>query len=182
MKKLSIFISFFCLISCFKKGNDKEQNIIKSTAYINFDKGVIPKFFTANTINKGLFNSKDLKGKNVVLVINKVDFEGEMSEDFNALVKKYKDKNVDFILIIDGDLESKNKIENITSLYDSSTIFIDNRKVEFSNNPQVNHIIYCWPAKILMDKEGKVIYSSCGGYGFSDEYKFKLDSLVNYKN
>ena len=180
MKKLSIFISFFCLISCLKKGNDKEQNIIKSIADINFDKGVTPKF-TAHTINKGLFNSKDLKGKNVVLVVNRVDQEGHMAEDFNALVKKFKDKNVDFILIIDGDLESENKIENIINLYDSTTIFIDNRKVEFSNNPQVNYTIYCWPAKILMDKEGKVIYSSCGGYGFSDEYEYKLDSLVNHK-
>lgn len=66
-------------------------------------------------------------------------------------------------------------------MYDSSTIFIDNTNIVFKNKPQINHSIHCWPANILMDTKGKVVYSICGGYGFSDEYEYKLDSLVNYK-
>lgn len=88
MKKLNLLISFCFLISCNKKVVEDEKNIIESEDYINFDEGGSPDFFKAKTLNKGILDSKKLLGKNVVLVVNRVDQEGHTAEGFNELIKK----------------------------------------------------------------------------------------------
>ncbi|WCM43249.1 peroxiredoxin family protein [Flavobacterium sp. CBA20B-1] len=178
MKKLSLllFIISSVLISCKKKWQDVKQAevAVNLENYVDFSKGETPDFFTAKTISGKQINSKDYLGKNLVLLVAKADFEGKMSEGFNELFDKYKNnENVAFLTIIDGD--NNDSLQTFLSEYNAEADFIDNTRT--SGKKQINHSFHCWPATVLIDRNGKVIYATCGGYGFADEYKKILDSL-----
>lgn len=109
-----------------------------------------------------------------MILVADVNFEGKMAEGFNELFNKYKNnENVAFLTIIDGD--NNDSLQTFLGKYNAEADFIDNTRT--SGKKQIDHSFHCWPAKALIDKKGKVLYATCGGYGFADEYKRILDSL-----
>ena len=178
MKNVFLFICFCILNSCTKKETEEVEPTFVKKENVDFYEGSHPENFKAKRMDGKEFDAKNYLGKNLVIVINKVDFEGKMSDDFNELIDKHKKDNVEFVLIVDGDIKPENKLDDVVSMYDSSAIFIDNRSLPYKNESQIKHSLHYWPASILMDTKGDVVRTSCGGYGFADEYKRKLDSLI----
>lgn len=97
-----------------------------------------------------------------------------MPEEFNTLYKEFKN-NADFIGIVEGFIENEKELKDF--LNQSNILFeqIDNTK-SYDKSEKLNYNIFCSPAKILIDINGKVIHSSCGG-GNSAEITQKLDSI-----
>lgn len=158
------------IISCKKSGKDVElQKEIAEfkKKRIDFNIGTTPRFFTANTISKKVFNSKDYRGKYLLLLVYEHGYFGDnpdsnydIESDLNSIYESYKDK-VSIIGIIEGYKESK-KIDAETSEPQFQFDQIDNtqnpeKKTQFDTN------IWCTPAKILIGPDGKVIINSCGG-------------------
>ena len=179
MKRLIILLFLInALISCnnnSNKGVETTDNKLKIEKIIEFSEGVNPDYFMVTTIKGKQINSKDYLGKNLVLYIGDADFEGKMSEGFNELFNKYKNNNkVAFLTIIDGDEDDN--LQEFLSKYNTEADFIDNRQK--AGKKQLRHNVGCHPATFLINNKGKVIYAGCGGYGFADEYLYKLDSLI----
>jgi cytochrome oxidase Cu insertion factor (SCO1/SenC/PrrC family) len=100
----------------------------------------------------------------------------DMAKELNEIYSSHKDK-VQFIGIIEGYVENENELKKY--LNTSKIVFeqIDNTKSQ--NKPEIlNYNMFCSPSKILINRKGKVIYSSCGG-GDSDKLTQKLDSIKN---
>ena len=173
---LTLFlITLFILQSCGNKGVQTTENKLNIEKIIEFNEGVNPDYFTVTTIKGKQINSKDYLGKNLVLHIGDAGFEGKMSEGFNELFNKYKNNNkVAFLTIIDGDEDDN--LQEFLSKYNTEADFIDNRRK--AGKKQLRHNVGCHPATFLINNKGKVIYAGCGGYGFADEYLYKLDSLI----
>lgn len=184
MKVLYLFFvsTFLLFFSCGNPVKVSEiKSIIENETTVDFEEEEIASFFKAVTIKNDSLNSEDLLGKNIVLLIGKADFEGAMSESMNELFDRYKQdtSRIAFVCIIDGSFDiTKEELAGFIEMYNQDIIFIDNTVVN-REKKQINHSIHCWPANILIDKAGKVLYNTCGGYGFSDEYEYKLDSLMN---
>lgn len=97
-------------------------------------------------------------------------------DDFNSLFTGYKD-HVGFIGILEGLEENNKELQQI--LKDTNFQFdqIDNTKSP-NKQEQLKYNIYCTPAKILINSNGKVIHLSCGG-ATDEELIRKLDSIKN---
>jgi peroxiredoxin len=187
MKKiLSLFI-ILSILSCESKEEKKEKFLkdIQEQAkemkknQIDLFLHAKPKYFSAKTINGAIFNSQNYKGKNLVIFIYDKSYlkksdTYDMPEEFNSLYKEFKN-NVDFIGIVEGFIENEKELKDY--LNQSNILFeqIDNTK-SYDKSEKLNYNIFCSPAKILIDINGKVIHSSCGG-GNSTEITRKLDSI-----
>jgi peroxiredoxin len=187
MKKiLSLFI-ILSILSCESK-EEKKEKFLKDFQeqakemkknQIDLCLHAKPKYFSAKTINGTTFNSQNYKGKNLVIFIYDKSYlkksdTYDMPEEFNALYKEFKN-NADFIGIVEGFIESEKELKDF--LNQSNILFeqIDNTK-SYDKSEKLNYNIFCSPAKILIDINGKVIHSSCGG-GNSAEITQKLDSI-----
>ncbi|GAA5097381.1 hypothetical protein GCM10023210_32410 [Chryseobacterium ginsengisoli] len=138
-----------------------------------------PKYFSAKTISGTTFNSQNYKGKNLVIFIYDKSYLKKsesyyMAEEFNTLYKEFKN-NAYFIGIIEGFIKNEKELKDY--LNQSNILFeqIDNTK-SYDKSEKLNYDIFCSPAKILIDINGKVIHSSCGG-GNNIEISRKLDSI-----
>jgi peroxiredoxin len=187
MKKiLSLFI-ILSILSCESK-EEKKEKFLKDFQeqakemkknQIDLFLHAKPKYFSAKTINGTTFNSQNYKGKNLVIFIYDKSYlkksdTYDMPEEFNALYKEFKN-NADFIGIVEGFIENEKELKDF--LNQSNILFeqIDNTK-SYDKSEKLNYNIFCSPAKILIDINGKVIHSSCGG-GNSAEITQKLDSI-----
>jgi peroxiredoxin len=146
---------------------------------IDFFLNAKPKYFSAKTIKGSVFNSQNYKGKNLVVFIYDKSYlkksdSYDMAEEFNALYKEYQN-DVSFIGIVEGFVENEKELKDYLS--HSNVLFeqIDNTK-SYDKSEKLNYNIFCSPAKILIDINGKVIHSSCGG-GNNTIIAQKLDSI-----
>ncbi|AZB17346.1 AhpC/TSA family protein [Chryseobacterium indologenes] len=188
MKKILLFLSFSLLaISCHNKKEESSANKIDAMRKewlknrLDFFSGATPAYFSAKTIDGKTFNSKDFKGKNLMIFIYSKTFlkkdpqaSYNMPDDCNGLYTSYKD-NVGFIGILEGMIDREKDLQPI--LKDDLFEFdqIDNTKSPHKQE-HLKYNIYCTPAKILIDSRGKVIHSSCGGAA-DEELIRKLDSI-----
>lgn len=161
------------IISCEKKiEKDKkvreQQKIVREIKKedLNFSLNAKPEYFSARTINGKLFNSADYKGKTIVIFIYDKSYlvksgTYDMSEEFNGIYNTYKDK-AKFIGIIEGFNDSKAEFDK--NLKNSKIAFdqIDNTISE-NTEDKLHYNLSCSPAKVIIDKTGKVILSTCGG-------------------
>lgn len=187
MKKiLSLFI-ILSILSCESK-EEKKEKFLKDFQeqakemkknQIDLFLHAKPKYFSTKTINGTTFNSQNYKGKNLVIFIYDKSYlkksdTYDMPEEFNTLYKEFKN-NADFIGIVEGFIENEKELKDF--LNQSNILFeqIDNTK-SYDKSEKLNYNIFCSPAKILIDINGKVIHSSCGG-GNSAEITQKLDSI-----
>ena len=193
MKKLLLLLTILPLISCQNKKENQENSLkdLQKEAQeymknrIDFFIDAKPKYFTAKTLNGKLFNSQDYTGKNLIIFIysDKLIQKDEQSsydlqDDFNDLYKNYNGK-VNFIGILEGFVETDKNLEHILKDIHLPFEQIDNTQ-SYNKENQINYNIYCTPAKILIDINGKVIVSSCGG-AVNNELIKKLDSIKNYR-
>ncbi|MBK1898033.1 peroxiredoxin family protein [Chryseobacterium paridis] len=192
MKYIVILLVILSQISCESK-EEKKQRIFKEFEkeakairknQIDLFVNAKPKYFSAKTINGSVFNSQDYKGKNLVIFIYdkaylKKSDSYNMAEEFNALYTEFKNE-AHFIGIVEGFVENdkalKDYLSHSTVLFDQ----IDNTK-SYNKSEKLNYNIFCSPAKILIDINGKVIHSSCGG-GNNMIIGQKLDSIKSATN
>jgi cytochrome oxidase Cu insertion factor (SCO1/SenC/PrrC family) len=176
------------MISCENKKtqDDKDLKTDLQAMSEEFNKNKIdlmlnatPKYFSVKTVSGKQFNSEDYKGKDLVIFIYDKSYlkksdTYDMTAELNEIYNSNKDK-VQFIGIIEGfvddDAELKDYIKNSKLEFDQ----IDNT-VSQNKEEKLIHNISCTPAKILIDKTGKVIASSCGGKS-SVELLDKLEKL-----
>ncbi|WP_017496454.1 hypothetical protein [Flavobacterium sp. WG21] len=177
------------LISCQNKKEQEENNLkeLQKQAQelrknqIDFFMNATPKHFSAKTLSGKLFNSQYFKNKNLVVFIYdksylKMSDTYDMTKELNEIYKAYKSK-IEFVGIIEGYVENQNELNEY--LKNSKILFeqIDNTKSK--NKPEIlNYNMYCSPAKILINSNGKVIHSFCGG-GNSYELIQKLERIKN---
>ncbi|MDQ0592778.1 peroxiredoxin [Chryseobacterium ginsenosidimutans] len=185
-KNLSVFI-ILSILSCESKAEKKEkflkdfQEEAKEMKKNQIDLflNAKPKYFSAKTTNGTTFNSQNYKGKNLVIFIYDKSYlkkseSYDMPEEYNTLYKEFKN-NANFIGIVEGFIENEKELKDY--LNQSNILFeqIDNTK-SYDKSEKLNYNIFCSPAKILIDINGKVIHSSCGG-GNTTEITRKLDSI-----
>lgn len=190
MKHFFFLLFLFFAVSCNNKKNSDDEDFLKSFEkeskeyqknVINFDLNATPKDFSARTVNGKTFNSKEYAGKNTVIFIYNVSYlekseSYNMSQELNEIYSSFKD-DAHFIGIVEGfvvnEKDFKRNLKNSNLLFEQ----IDNTISE-SKSKELFYNIVCTPAKILIDKKGKVIASSCGG-GNSEALVYKLDSIKN---
>lgn len=187
MKNILVLLMILSVLSCESKEAKKER-ILKEFQkeakelkknQIDFFLNAKPKYFSAKIINGSVFNSQNYKGKNLVIFVYdksylKKSATYDMPEEFNALYKEFKN-DAYFIGIVEGFIENEKELKDYLS--HSNVLFeqIDNTK-SYNKSEKLNYNLFCSPAKILIDTNGKVIHSSCGG-GNNSEIERKLDSI-----
>ncbi|MEY8761945.1 peroxiredoxin family protein [Chryseobacterium tongliaoense] len=187
MKKISALLIILSILSCESK-KEKKEKFLKDFQeqakemrknQIDLFLNATPGYFSAKTIQGKTFNSQDYKGKNLVIFIYDKSYlkkseSYDMAEEYNTLYNEFKN-NAEFIGIIEGFIENEKELKDYLS--HSTVLFdqIDNTK-SYDKSEKLNYNIFCSPAKILIDVNGKVIHSSCGG-GNSTEITQKLDSI-----
>lgn len=187
MKKFPVLLIILSLLSCESK-KEREEKFLKDFQeqakemkknQIDLFLNATPRYFSAKTIQGKAFNSKDYQGKNLVIFIYDKSYlkkseSYDMAEEYNTLYNEFKN-NAEFIGIIEGFIENEKELKGYLS--HSTVLFdqIDNTK-SYDKSEKLNYNIFCSPAKILIDVNGKVIHSSCGG-GNSIEITQKLDSI-----
>jgi peroxiredoxin len=187
MKKILALFIILSILSCESK-EEKKEKFLKDFQeqakemkknQIDLFLHAKPKYFSAKTINGTPFNSQNYKGKNLVIFIYdksylKKNESYDMAEECNTLYKEFKD-NAEFIGIVEGFIENEKELKD--DLNQANILFeqIDNTK-SYDKSEKLNYNIFCSPAKILIDVNGKVIHSSCGG-GNITEISRKLDSI-----
>ncbi|MDH6251051.1 peroxiredoxin [Chryseobacterium sp. H1D6B] len=138
-----------------------------------------PNYFSAKTIDGSVFNSQNYKGKNLIIFVYDKSYlkkseSYDMAEEFNALYTEFKNEAY-FIGIVEGFVENEKELKNYLSQSDVLFEQIDNTK-SYEKSEKLNYNIFCSPAKILINTDGKVIHSSCGG-GNNSGITQKLDSI-----
>jgi peroxiredoxin len=187
MKKILALFIILSILSCESK-EEKKEKFLKDFQeqakemkknQIDLFLHAKPKYFSAKTISGTTFNSQNYKGKNLVIFIYDKSYlkkseSYDMAEESNTLYKEFKD-NAEFIGIVEGFIENEKELKDY--LKQSKILFeqIDNTK-SYDKSEKLNYNLFCSPAKILIDINGKVIHSSCGG-GNITEISRKLDSI-----
>lgn len=188
MKKFLLLFIALSLSSCKeKKETTTAENIDQireewKKNRLDFFIGATPQPFLVKTMNGHLFNSNDYKGKNLLIFIySKKSLEKDhnvsynMTDDMNRLFAEYKDQ-AGFIGILEGLEDDKTAHEK--ALKDAGNIQFD--QIDNTKSPQrqeqIKYNTFCTPARILINSNGKVIHSNCGG-ATDQELMRKLDSI-----
>jgi peroxiredoxin len=187
MKKILALFLILSILSC-ESEKEKKERILKEFQkeakelkknQIDFFLNAKPNYFSAKTINGLVFNSQNYKGKNLVIFVYDKSYlkkseSYDMAEEFNALYTEFKNEAY-FIGIVEGFVENEKQLKDYLS--QSNILFeqIDNTK-SYEKSEKLNYNLFCSPAKILIDTNGKVIHSSCGGKNHSGIVQ-KLDSI-----
>jgi len=185
MNKILLTILSFCILSCsWNSGNKKEKtnnNLYENQTMnkLDFFLDAQPEHFLAITISGKQFNSKDFIGQNLVVFIYSKNYlksseTYNMPKELNEIYDTYKDK-VSFVGIIEGFVENDKELNDY--LNNSHILFeqIDNT-ISYEKTKNLTYNIFCTPAKILINKDGKVIHSSCGG-GENTEFISRLNEI-----
>lgn len=180
-----ILLSTILLFSCKEKKEDNKgflnQFPIENPNKLKLFLDEVPKKFQAKTIDGKLFDSSDNDGKYWVIFIYDKNYlqkseSYDMPTELNQTYDSYKDK-VAFIGIIEGLIDSEDELQQLLNKSNIKFMQIDNTKAwNFKKEEVLNYNIYCSPAKIIINPDGKVIYSACGGH--TETVHYKLDSIT----
>ncbi|WP_051941923.1 peroxiredoxin family protein [Maribacter forsetii] len=161
-----VCIAFICF-SC--KEEKKVYTPIESTSIeVNMTLNEAPEDFRVQTINGNIFDSADHKGGYLVLFIYDKSYlksseTYDMVAELNETYSRFKGK-VTFVGVIEGLIESEEELRGMLAKCDIHFNQIDNTKNwSMQKQEKLDLNIFCTPAKIIIDPEGKVIFSSCGG-------------------
>lgn len=188
MKRLLLLFILPIMISCENKKTQDDKDLktdlqVMSEEFnknkIDLTLNAIPKYFSAQTVGGKPFNSEDYKGKDLVIFIYDKSYlkksdTYDMAAELNEIYNSHKDK-VRFIGIIEGFVDNDAELQDYIKSSKLEFDQIDNT-VSTDKEEKLIHNISCTPAKILIDKTGKVIASSCGGKS-SVELLSKLEKL-----
>ena len=182
MKKTIIpSLLLMILMACnAKPQEDKMKELIAANkADVDFDLGSTPANFSAKTIDGKAFNSVDNKGKYWVVFVYPTNYltkseSYDMEAELNETHKLFGDK-FPMIGIVTGLSDDEKATKK---LFDASKI--EFKQIDNTEGPDkeksIKENIFCTPAKIIINPEGKVIYNGCGGKTKTLDYK--LDSLI----
>ena len=162
----------------------KEQTMEEKLAEYNQSKidlliGATPDEFSAKTTDGSLFNSKDYKGKYWVLFVYDSGSIAksetyDMVAELNKTHQLFGDK-IPMVGMANGFSDDEPALKKLFAEAKFSFKQIDNTEGPDKEKP-INDNVFCTPAKILIDPNGKVLYNGCGGK--TDTFDYKLDSLV----
>ena len=185
MKTINILI-FAVLALVFTACNSatKEQTMEEKLAVYNKSKidlleGATPAEFSVKTTDGSSFNSKENKGKYWVLFvydsgsIPKTETY-DLAAELNKTHQLFGDK-IPMVGLINGFSDDEPALQKLIAAAKFSFKQIDNTEGPNKEKP-LNDNVFCTPAKILIDPNGKVIYNGCGGK--TKTFDDKLDSLV----
>ncbi|SOD13326.1 peroxiredoxin family protein [Pedobacter xixiisoli] len=184
MKKMKNLI-FAALALVFTACNSapKEETMEEKLATYNKSKidllmGAKPEF-SAKTTDGSVFNSKDNKGKYWVLFVydsgSIAKSESyDMAAELNKTYELFGDK-IPMVGLVNGFSDDEPALQKLFAEAKFSFKQIDNTEGPNKEKP-LNDNVFCTPAKILIDPNGKVVYNGCGGK--TQTFDYKLDSLV----
>ena len=171
--------------SCKEKEEDNEDFLkrfkIENPNKIKLFLNEVPKKFQAKTLDGSIFDSKENDGKYWVIFIYDQDRlqkseNYDISTELNYTYDTYKD-NVAFIGIIEGLIDSEEEFQQLLKNNDIKFKQIDNTRAwNFKKEEVLDFNIYCGPAKVIINPDGKVIYVACGGR--TETVNYKLDSIT----
>ena len=181
---ISLFVSVF-LFSCNSEEKEKKQFEMElqklSEKQINFHLDAKPKYFSAKTMDGKIFNSKDYAGKYLMIFVygeNYLETKNQdgydMQNDFNDMYNLYSDK-VQFIGVLEELVKNDEDLKKLKNKIKLEFPQIDNTR-SFDKPKQFENNAFCYPYKALINREGKVIYASCGN-AYSGDLRLKLDSI-----
>lgn len=161
------------------KEDQATNTIAPKKASIDLLMGSTPKEFSAKTTDGNLFVSKANKGKFWVIFMyensyltksDSYDLVAELNE-----THKLFDHKIEMIGIANGFSDDEAVLQKQFKAAKFNFPQIDNTEGP-NKEKQLNDNVFCTPAKILIDPNGKVIYNGCGGH--SNTLNLKLDSLI----
>lgn len=165
MRKIVLLLSVV-LMSLNLSAQNTEDTLVK-----NGDE--VPAF-TLNSEKYGTVNSKDLKGKVVLISIFATwcgPCQKELAEVQSTLWPKYKD-NKDFVLLVVGREHTDVQLEKYNEKKGFTFPLYPDPKREVTSKFAKQYI----PRAFLVDKEGKIIYNSVG---FTEEEFQKLMTTID---
>lgn len=165
MRKIVLLLSVV-LMSLNLSAQNTEDTLVK-----NGDE--VPAF-TLNSEKYGTVNSKDLKGKVVLISIFATwcgPCQKELAEVQSTLWPKYKD-NKDFVLLVVGREHTDAQLEKYNEKKGFTFPLYPDPKREVTSKFAKQYI----PRAFLVDKEGKIIYNSVG---FTEEEFQKLMTTID---
>ena len=185
MRKTNILIlAVLALIISACSSTPKEETLEEKLAAYNKSKidllmGATPDEFSVKTTDGSVFNSKDNKGKYWVLFVYDRGSiaRGEtydMVDELNKTHQLFGDKIL-MIGMANGFSDDEPALQKLFAEAKFSFKQIDNTEGPNKEKP-LNDNVFCTPAKILIDPNGKVVYNGCGGK--TQTFDYKLDSLV----
>ncbi|WP_316807897.1 hypothetical protein [Pedobacter agri] len=186
MKKLTLLsLMIIALFGCDGESQEKIKNeemkevVIADKTAIDLLLGDSPKDFSVKTADGSLFKSADNKGKYWVIFVYQNSYlkksdSYDLVAELNATHQKFG-KHFPMIGIVNG--FSDDAAAMTKSIIEAKFNF---QQIDNTQGPEkdqvINENVYCTPAKILINPEGKVVYNACGGK--TETFEVLLDSLV----
>lgn len=179
-----IFFSLVTLMMTACSQTPKEKTLEEELAEIranqvDFSKDATPKDFSAKTTDGNTFNSKDNKGKFWVLFVYDKSYLAksesyDMVAELNNTYKLYGAK-IPMVGMANGLDEDETQLKR--QFADAKFAFkqIDNTKSP-TKDAKVKDNVFCTPAKIIIDPNGKVVYNGCGGK--TEKFDLMLADLI----
>lgn len=186
MKKLILLsLVIIALFGCNGESQEKikdekmKEVVTANKTAINLLLGDSPKDFSVKTADGSLFKSADNKGKYWVIFVYQNSYlkkseSYDLVAELNATHQKFG-KHFPMIGIVNG--FSDDAAAMTKSIIEAKFNF---QQIDNTQGPEkdqvINENVYCTPAKILINPEGKVVYNACGGK--TETFEVLLDSLV----
>lgn len=170
--------------ACSQTPKQKEKTLAEELAEIranqvDFSQDATPKEFSAKTTDGTTFNSKDNKGKFWVLFVYDKSYltkseSYDIVAELNNTYKLYGAK-IPMIGMANGLCENEEELKAKFATAKFSFAQIDNTKSP-SKESKVKDNVFCTPAKIIIDPNGKVVYNGCGGK--TEKFDLMLADLI----
>ncbi len=159
----------------FRKSTKEEKEQLQQAMSMqdpnaNFTTGIMAKNFATVDLEGEKVSLADLKGKVVVLNFWFTTCPPCIAEmpELNKMVKKYKNKNVEFIAIT---FESKEKIKAFLKEHKF------NYKTVSDNSIVRDYNVSIFPLNMIIDQNGEIIFKKVGD--FIEELDIKIGLLLN---
>lgn len=169
------------ILSC--NNETKGEKIEKMRAHHKTDVDLLigrsPKEFSAKTTDGSVFNSKENKGKFWAIFVYEGNYltkseSYDMVAELNQTHKLFGNK-ISMIGLVNGFSDDESELKKLFTIAKLNFKQIDNTEGPGKEKP-INDNVFCTPAKILIDPNGKVVYNGCGGK--TETFNYKLDSLI----
>lgn len=126
-----------------------------------------------------IINSKDFKGKYWVLFVYDKSYltksgNYDMVAETNNTHKLFG-KKLPMLALINGFCDNDAQLQKQVDSAKFSFSQIDNTQTP-NKIRQIEHNVFCKPAKIIIDPNGKVVYNACGGN--TEKFDLLLAALI----